>query len=121
MKFGGRLYAGMSLFQGRDMFFNYEKFQVEFDSVRHLDFYVPTGELDQNKQPVANAMNSHLEYVSGALLVDAPGNKSGKEDLGIFPSLQSKETLLRILRPEGYSGGRLHARLILLQTRPVLL
>ncbi len=91
MRFGGRLYAGMSLFQGREMFFNYEKFQVEFDSVRHLDFYVPTGELDQNKQPVANAMNSHLEYVSGALLVDAPGNKSGKEDLGIFPSLQSKK------------------------------
>ncbi|MBL7826143.1 MAG: hypothetical protein JNJ57_05890 [Saprospiraceae bacterium] len=91
MRFGGRLYAGLALFQGNDMYFNYEKFQVEFDSVRHLDFYIPTGEFDKNNQPIANAMNSHIEHVSGALLVDAPNNKSGKEDMQIFPSLQSKK------------------------------
>lgn len=91
MRFGGRLYAGMTLFQGSNMRFTYDKFQVEFDSVRHLDFYIPTGEFDNNKQPIANAMSSNIEQLSGALLVDAPNNKSGREDLGIFPSLQSKK------------------------------
>ena len=91
MRFGGRLYAGMALFQGRDMNFLYEKFEVNFDSVRHLDFYVPTGEEDKNGQPIANAMSSNIEHLSGSLLVDAPNNKSGKEEMGIFPSLQSKK------------------------------
>ncbi len=91
MRFGGRLYAGMTLFQGQNMHFNYEKFQVEFDSVRHLDFYIPTGEVDKNNQPIANAMSSNIERISGALLVDAPNNKSGKEEMQIFPSLQSKK------------------------------
>ncbi|MBK6932583.1 MAG: hypothetical protein IPH12_17675 [Saprospirales bacterium] len=91
MRFGGRLFAGYALFEGQDMYFNYDKFHVEFDSVKHLDFYLPTGLEDKNGQPMADAMNSTVEYVSGILLVDAPNNKSGKEDLAIFPSLQSKK------------------------------
>jgi len=91
MRFGGRLYAGLTLFQGRNMSFNYEKFEVDFDKVEHLDFYVPTGQTDKNGQPIANAMSSNIEGISGALLVDAPNNKSGKDDLSIFPSLQSKK------------------------------
>lgn len=92
MRFGGRLFSGFALFEGKDMYFNYDKFHIEFDSVRHLDFYLPVpGQKDKNGQPVADAMNSTVEYVSGILLVDAPNNKSGKEDLSIFPSLQSKK------------------------------
>ncbi|MEZ4919799.1 MAG: hypothetical protein R2792_11920 [Saprospiraceae bacterium] len=91
MRFSGRLFAGFALFEGQDMHFTYDKFQVEFDSVKHLDFYLPTGTVDKNGQPIALAMNSTVEYVSGVLLVDAPNNKSGKDDLNIFPSLQSKK------------------------------
>lgn len=92
MRFGGRLFAGFALFEGRNMHFAYDKFQVEFDSVRHLDFYLPEpGVVDKNGQPVANSMNSSIEKLSGVLLVDAANNKSGKEDLSIFPSLQSKK------------------------------
>lgn len=91
MRFGGRLYAGLALFQGRDMNFIYDKFEVNFDSVQHLDFYIPTGQEDKTGQPIAHAMSSNIEHLSGALLVDAPNNKSGKEEMGIFPSLQSKK------------------------------
>ena len=91
MRFGGRLFSGFALFEGNDMFFDYNKFHIEFDSVRHLDFYLPTDAKDKNGQIIADAMNSTVEYVSGILLVDAPNNKSGKEDLAIFPSLQSKK------------------------------
>jgi len=91
MRFSGRLFAGFSLFQGENMHFSYDKFQVEFDSVKFLDFYLPTGEKDKNNNPEAFAMNSSVEFVSGVLLVDAPNNKSGKESLEIFPSLQTKK------------------------------
>ncbi|MCC6462183.1 MAG: hypothetical protein IT260_17075 [Saprospiraceae bacterium] len=91
MRFSGRLFAGFALFEGKNMNFVYDKFHVEFDSVRHLDFYLPVGKNDKNGQPMADAMNSTVELVSGILLVDAPNNKSGKEDLAIFPSLQSKK------------------------------
>ncbi len=92
MRFEGRLYAGFTLFQGRDMKFTYDKFQVEFDSVKHLDFYLPTGEIDpKTREPQASAMNSNVELLSGVLLVDAPNNKSGKEEMALFPSLQSKK------------------------------
>ncbi len=105
MRFGGRLFSGFALFEGKDMYFNYDKFHVEFDSVRHLDFYLPTDKEDKNGQIIADAMNSTIEYVSGILLVDAPNNKSGKEDLKIFPSLQSKKpSFVFYDRPETQDG-----------------
>jgi len=91
MRFSGRLFAGFALFHGKDMAFTYDDFKVAFDSVRTLDFYLPMDGKDKKGAPVAEAMNSSVEYVSGVLLVDAPNNKSGKEDLNIFPSLQSKK------------------------------
>lgn len=91
MRFTGRLFSGFALFEGKDFHFNYDKFQVDLDSTQHLDFYLPTGVDDENGQPGAVAMNSTIERVSGAVLVDAPNNKSGREDLPIFPSLQSKK------------------------------
>ncbi len=91
MRFTGKLYAGLALFEGKDLKFTYDKFQVEFDSVRNLDFYLPTGEKDLKGEPIATGMNSSISYLSGVLLVDAPNNKSGKEEMGIFPSLQSKK------------------------------
>ncbi|MEI6410922.1 MAG: hypothetical protein WCR52_16165 [Bacteroidota bacterium] len=106
MRFSGRLFAGFALFQGKDMHFTYDKYQVEFDSVRHLDFYLPEpGQLDKTGQPVANSMNSTVEMVSGVLLVDAPNNKSGKEELEIFPSLQTKKhSFVFYDRPETQRG-----------------
>lgn len=102
MKLSGRLFAGYALFEGRDMDFNYDKFDITFDSVKNLDFYLPVGEKDPNLGlKKAGAMNSTIEYVSGVLLVDAPNNKSGKEDLDMFPSMQSKKnSYVYYQRPE---------------------
>lgn len=106
MRFTGRLFAGFALFEGKDMHFNYEKFQIEFDSVRHLDFYIPNGNINpQTKQPMADAMNSNIERLSGALLVDAPNNKSGKDTLVTFPSLQSKKNSFVYYDQKTTQGG----------------
>lgn len=91
MEFGGTLFAGMSVFYGKGMYFNYDKFDVEMDSIRFLDFYVPTGKLKKNKQKEAISMDSRIEYLTGYLLVDAPQNKSGRKDIPMFPSIVSKE------------------------------
>jgi hypothetical protein len=107
MKLTGRLFAGYALFEGRNMDFNYDKFDITFDSVKNLDFYLPYGEKDPNTGlRKANAMNSTVEYVSGVLLVDAPNNKSGREDLDMFPSLQSKKnSYVYYERPETQGGA----------------
>lgn len=91
MEFDGLLYAGMAVFYGKNMRFSYDKFSVVMDSVRYLDFYVPTGKVLKNKRKEAKSMDSRIEYATGYLLVDAPQNKSGKKDIKLFPSFASKD------------------------------
>lgn len=88
--FDGRLFAGYGVFEGKDFKFKYEEFQVNLDSVRYFDLYVPTGDLDEKQQPVALSIGSRIEHLSGVLLIDAPNNKSGRKDIFMFPSFQSK-------------------------------
>ncbi len=91
MRFGGKLYSGYAVFEGQKMEFDYEQFQINLDSCRYLDFYIPSpDEKDKAGNPVAKSIASTVEYVTGAVLIDAPNNKSGKEDLKIFPSFQAK-------------------------------
>lgn len=86
----GRLFAGFGVFIGKDYHFNYNSFRIDLDSVRYFDLYLPTGNMDGQGRPEANAMASRIEHLSGVLLIDAPGNKSGLDDIDMFPSLQSK-------------------------------
>lgn len=88
--FDGRLFSGYGVFYGKKYHFDYEKFEVKMDSARFLDLYLKTGE-DKFGKPVASALNSRLEHLTGVLLIDAPNNKSGKEDIKLFPSFQSKD------------------------------
>lgn len=91
MDFDGRLFAGYTILEGKDYHFDYNKFQIGLDSVRYFDLYVPTDTLDKNGQPIAYAISSRIEHLNGILLIDAPHNKSGQEDIPIFPSLQTKK------------------------------
>jgi len=88
--FDGRLFAGFAVFEGKDFRFKYQDFIVQMDSVRYFDLFIPTGAVDDNQQPIALSMDSRIEHLSGVLLVDAPNNKSGRKNIFIFPSLQSK-------------------------------
>lgn len=90
LDFSGQLYAGYSTLEGKGFHFDYDKFQIALDSIRFFDLYVRTGELDQDGNPIALGITSRIENLSGVLLIDAPSNKSGREDIPMFPSLQSK-------------------------------
>ena len=82
--FDGTLYAGFATLTGSQYNFDYEKFWIKSDSIRFLDFYLPQENGD------AFAIGSRIEHAAGTVLIDAPANKSGREDLTIFPSFKSK-------------------------------
>lgn len=103
--FDGRLFAGFTAFSGKDFHFDYEKFQVVMDSVRFFDVFLPTGEVSKSGQPVAKSIGSRIEHLTGVLLIDAPNNKSGKDDIEIFPNLESKENSYVFYDYEGTKGG----------------
>ena len=90
MSFDGHVFAGRLEFFGKDFQFDYERFQMQSDSIEFMDIYLPNGEMDEKGNPKAFAIGSRIENLEGVLLIDAPANKSGKEDIGIFPSFQSK-------------------------------
>jgi hypothetical protein len=90
INFDGKLFAGFSVFQGKDFHFEYDKFQLKLDSVRYLDFFVPTKDLDKNGKQQAFSIGSRLEHLRGILLIDAPANKAGREDIPVFPSFESQ-------------------------------
>lgn len=90
LDFDGRVFAGFGVFEGKDYSFDYNGFNIKMDSVRYMDMFVPTGEEDKNKNPIALSIGSRIEHLQGVLLIDAPSNKSGAEDIEMFPSFQSK-------------------------------
>jgi hypothetical protein len=90
MDFDGKVYAGMSTLEGKDFHFKYGPFHIDLDSVRYFDLFVPSDSMENGK-PLSLSIGSRIEHVTGVLLIDAPSNKSGKDEIPMFPSLQSKD------------------------------
>ncbi|MFT5763666.1 MAG: hypothetical protein ACI8X3_001091, partial [Saprospiraceae bacterium] len=105
LAFDGRIFAGFGLFEGKDFSFEYDKNHVLMDSVRYFDLFIPTGAVSQAGVPEALSIGSRIEHSTGVLLIDAPANKSGKEDIPIFPSYQSKGPSFVYYDYEGTKGG----------------
>ena len=103
--FDGDAFAGMSVAKGKDFHYGYGRNQIRLDSVRYWDLYIPTGEVDEKKRPIATAMSSRIENLSGVLLIDAPQNKSGKEKIPTFPSMQSKQSSFVYYDKDSIQGG----------------
>ena len=87
--FSGQVYAGNMILTGNDFHFQYDPYYIQFDSVRYIDIFLPEG---GNQEPGARKLStaSRLEHVKGYLLLDAPKNKSGSENIAYFPSLQTR-------------------------------
>ncbi len=89
MYFDGKVFAGFSILTGEQFNFNYDRFKIDMDSVRYFDLFVPTGQLDKFGNKEAVAIVSRIEHLKGVLLIDAPSNKSGVQDIEMFPSFNS--------------------------------
>lgn len=94
-EFNGLLYAGYSTFQGKRFHFEYEDFKIRLDSIDFFDLYLPVqqaktrGSAEEMPPPEIVSLSSRIENLSGVLLIDAPMNKSGKNNILMFPSFQS--------------------------------
>ena len=88
--FSGDIYAGGMVFNGKDFHFEYEPYRIKLDSVRYFDLFLPV-EDKFGEGMRRESTGSRIEHLSGYLLIDAPKNKSGTEDIAYFPSLQSKQ------------------------------
>ena len=92
LTFDGDLFAGYTILNGKDFEFKYDKFQINLDSVRFFDVFVQDGTYDSEHRANAISIASRIEHLQGVLLIDAPANKSGKEDIDIFPALKVKNS-----------------------------
>ena len=89
LDFGGQVYAGAAILTGSDFHFKYDPNYIQFDSVQYIDLFLPeSGRVEEGGRRVSTA--SRIENVSGYVLLDAPKNKSGAENIGYFPSLQTR-------------------------------
>ncbi|NJL75728.1 MAG: hypothetical protein HC892_12615 [Saprospiraceae bacterium] len=106
MKFDGKLYAGYSILNGKGFKFNYDRYHIELDSVKYFELFAQErDETNANSQVKALAIDSRIEGLNGVLLIDAPSNKSSKEDIKIFPSFQSRQkSYVYYQKPEIQSG-----------------
>ncbi len=91
MDFDGKVFAGFTTLEGRGFHFDYEKYQLNLDSVRYFDMFIPTEAKDPNGDPISISIASRIEHAKGVLLVDSPENKSGANDIDIFPSFNTKD------------------------------
>ncbi len=89
--FHGKVFAGYAIMLGNDFHFKYAPYHIVMDSIRYLDLFIPDPNSDP-KKPTALSIASRIEHVTGTLLLDAPKNKSGKQDIDIFPALKSDKT-----------------------------
>jgi len=106
LEFDGKIFAGYSCFEGKDFKFEYQPNQLVLDSVRYCDLFTVTNIKDGKGGFKAESIASRIEHVQGVLLIDAPDNKSGREDIKMFPSFNSKgKSYLFYDSPETQAGS----------------
>ncbi len=91
--FGGRVKASRFDFYGKDFGFDYQNFKVNLNNVDSLRLKV-----EDDTQPVDEFGNKPLVYVrsvleniTGDLLIDSQGNKSGLKPYSQYPIFNSKK------------------------------
>jgi hypothetical protein len=91
-QFDGTVVAGLLTFHGSNLFFNYDSFKINLQSVDLVDINYLTGELDSFGFPVIGQAKSQLKDVTGEVLIDEPNNKSGRVNYPQYPIFKSRET-----------------------------
>ncbi len=90
LDFDGKIFGGFTTIEGKDFQFQYEPFQIRLDSIKYFELFIPEERPSTNPKTAAYSVDSRIENLSGVLLIDAPSNKSGRENIELFPSLETK-------------------------------
>ncbi|MEI7663920.1 MAG: hypothetical protein WCK34_17060, partial [Bacteroidota bacterium] len=93
--FSGKLGAGLFDFYAKDCSFQYNKFKLNLPVVDSMLFYVTSKTLDPKTgtYPLVK-VKSAVTGLSGDLLIDDPGNKSGLKNLKQYPQFTNKNTAM---------------------------
>jgi hypothetical protein len=91
--FSGRLRSGMMAFYGNNFDFNYENFDVKFKKIDSAAIAVESPKKNSDGNFIQYRLNSTLENLSGNIVIDKAGNKSGKDTTtSNFPVLTETDT-----------------------------
>jgi hypothetical protein len=91
-RFSGKVEAGLFDFYGHDFFFDYTKFKLDLPFVDSMGIYVLSHKKDPKTQlyPLV-LVKTYITNLSGDLLIDDPGNKSGLKKYPDYPIFNSKD------------------------------
>ncbi|MBL0103820.1 MAG: hypothetical protein IPP51_08730 [Bacteroidetes bacterium] len=92
--FGGRVHAGRFDFYGKKFAFDYQNFKINLDNVDSLRLKVESadpGDQDEYGRRRLVPVRSVLENITGDLLIDFQGNKSGLHEYPNYPIFNSKK------------------------------
>jgi hypothetical protein len=90
-QFDGAVEAGLITFQGRNLFFDYDSFRINMQSVDAVRLNFLTGDLDNYGLAAVGKINNMIQGLTGELLIDKPDNKSGRKNYSEYPIFKSKE------------------------------
>jgi hypothetical protein len=89
--FSGKVEAGLFDMYTKNSYFDYTKFKLDLPEIDSMGFYVKSWKKDQRTQtyPLVR-VKTYINKVSGDLLIDDPGNKSGLKSFPDYPVFTSK-------------------------------
>lgn len=101
MLFNGKLNAGMFDMYGSNLFFSYDKYRIQLPKVDSASMYLA----GKNKNLRGGKVKSLIRDMTGEIVIDKPGNKSGKASDPGYPLLNSsKESYVYFDDPDIQQG-----------------
>lgn len=89
-QFDGVVQAGLFTFKGRNFFFDYDEFKLGLNDIDSIEIKVIVG-YDNFGKPILREVNNVIQDVTGNVLIDDPGNKSGLKKHPEYPIFTSNE------------------------------
>ena len=103
--FSGEVNAGKFQFFGTEYYFSYDDFKIDMPQVDSVRLFVETGKKDEYGRRYVKRVKTVVEDVTGELLIDQPGNKSGLKRLPEYPIFKSlKDSYVFYQRPSIQRG-----------------
>ncbi|MGD1848685.1 MAG: hypothetical protein ACFB10_25120 [Salibacteraceae bacterium] len=103
--FSGIINAGRFEFFCRDNSFSYDDFKIDMPNVDSLRLSVEVGQKDEYGRRKRRRVRTVIENITGELLIDRPGNKSGLESLSEYPIFKSLEDSYVFYQRAEVQGG----------------
>jgi hypothetical protein len=104
-QFDGTVEAGLITFSGHNLFFDYDSFKINMQSVNIEKMDYLTGDLDNYGLQVVGNINNMIQGLTGDLLIDRNDNKSGRVYYPNYPIFRSRERSYVYYESKNTHGG----------------